>query len=114
MITINSTTDIRTWLDNAGLLEHLTAEETDRVVELLADAEGRPAYGEDWEEYLDARAQALVFEVATASEYELYDYETGDYIRPATVEEYEASVAAAEIDGGAGAIRIDGRRVFAR
>lgn len=65
MITINSVTDIRVWLDNAGLLEHLTADETDRVIELLADGENRPAYGEDWTEYLDARAQALVFEVAT-------------------------------------------------
>ena len=65
MTTINSTTDIRVWLDNAGLLENMTAEETDRVVELLADAEGRPAYGEDWGDYLGARAQALVHEVAT-------------------------------------------------
>lgn len=68
MITITTRTDIRTWLDNAGLLEHLTAEETDRVVELLADAEGRPAYGEDWEEYLDARAQDAVADVATVRE----------------------------------------------
>lgn len=68
MTTINSTIDIRVWLDNAGLLEHLDAKETDRVVELLADAEGRPAYGEDWTEYLDARAQALVLEVATGYE----------------------------------------------
>lgn len=65
MVTINSIADIRVWLDNAGLLEHLTAEETDRVVELLADSDARPAYGEDWTEYLDARAQALVLEVAT-------------------------------------------------
>ena len=65
MTTINSTNDIRIWLDNAGLLEHLTADETDRVVELLVDGENRPAYGEDWTEYLDARAQALVLVVAT-------------------------------------------------
>lgn len=65
MTTITTRTDIRIWLDNAGLLEHLTAEETDRVVELLADGEHRPAYGEDWGDYLDARAQALVFDVAT-------------------------------------------------
>lgn len=64
MITINSIRDIHVWLDNAGLLERLDAKETDRVVELLADAEGRPAYGEDWGDYLDARAQAFVFEVA--------------------------------------------------
>lgn len=65
MTTINSTTDIRVWLDNAGLLEHLTADETGRVVELLVDGEHRPAWGDDWTEYLDARAQALVLEVAT-------------------------------------------------
>ena len=44
---------------------HLTGEETDRVIEILAAGENRPAYGEDWTEYLDARAQALVYEVAT-------------------------------------------------
>lgn len=65
MTTITTTADIRIWLDNAGLLENMTAEETDRVVELLVDAEGRPAYGEDWGDYLGARAQALVHEVAT-------------------------------------------------
>ena len=84
MTTINSTTDLRIWLDNAGLLEHLDAEETDRVVELLADAEGRPAYGEDWGDYLDARAQALVHEVATG-----YDEE----------EPAEPSLTAVETDG---------------
>ena len=84
MTTINSTTDIRIWLDNAGLLEHLTAEETDRVVELLADAEGRPAYGEDWGDYLGARAQALVYEVATG-----YDEDEGE----------SAELTAVETDG---------------
>lgn len=65
MTTINSTTDIRVWLDNEGHTEHLTTHEVDRVVELLVDGEHRPAWGDDWTEYLDARAQALVLEVAT-------------------------------------------------
>src|SRR5690606_24609946 len=65
MTTITTTADIRIWLDNAGLLENMTAEETDRGVELLAGAGGRRAYGEDWGDYLGARAQALVHEVAT-------------------------------------------------
>src|SRR5690606_7831013 len=58
MTTITTTADIRIWLDNAGLLENMTAEETDRVVELLADAEGRPAHRDDRGDYLGARAQA--------------------------------------------------------
>ena len=65
MTTINSTTDIRVWLDNQGHTEHLTADEVERVVELLVDGERRPAWGDDWTEYLDSSAQAFVFEVAT-------------------------------------------------
>lgn len=45
----------------------------------------------------------------TKSTATLYDLATGEEIRPATVEEEAASIAAAEIDGGAGAIEIDGR-----
>ena len=43
----------------------------------------------------------------------LHDYETGEYIRPATQEELDESVSAAECDGGAGVIDVDGRRCFA-
>lgn len=38
----------------------------------------------------------------------LCNYKTGETIRKATREEYEASVAAAESDGGRGAIEVDG------
>lgn len=63
--TINTRTDIRVWLDNEGHTAHLTPEEIDRVVEHLADGEHRPAWGDDWTEYLESNAQAFVFEVAT-------------------------------------------------
>ena len=39
----------------------------------------------------------------------LRDYSTGDAIRPATERELLASIAAAEIDGGAGAFECEGR-----
>ena len=38
----------------------------------------------------------------------LCNYRTGDEIRPATQDEQEASRAAAETDGGAGVIEVDG------
>jgi len=42
----------------------------------------------------------------------LHDYDTAAAIRPATAEERAESVAAAETDGGAGVIRVDGRRCY--
>ena len=38
---------------------------------------------------------------------DLMNYRTGEYIRPATADEYLASVAAARMDGGAGVIETD-------
>jgi hypothetical protein len=38
----------------------------------------------------------------------LYDYQTGEAIRPATVEELAASIEAAKNDSGDGVIKIDG------
>lgn len=43
---------------------------------------------------------------------DLYDYDTADVIRPATREEREASLAAAERDGGSGVIEVDGRSCY--
>lgn len=45
--------------------------------------------------------------------YELYNYETGEYIRPATIEELRESMDAATRDGGAGVITVDGVRCYA-
>lgn len=46
-------------------------------------------------------------ETKTESRYgNLHDLRTGDYIRPATLDERTASRAAAKRDGGVGAIRI--------
>jgi hypothetical protein len=43
----------------------------------------------------------------------LFDYETGEYLRPATPEELHESIEAAKHDGGAGVITVDGRRSYA-
>lgn len=42
----------------------------------------------------------------------LVEYDSAKEIRPATDEEYEASCEAARRDGGAGVIRVDGRRCY--
>lgn len=42
----------------------------------------------------------------------LCDFETGETLRLATPEEARASAAAAEHDGGAGVIEVDGRACF--
>lgn len=42
----------------------------------------------------------------------LFNYATGEKIRYATDDEYAASLAAAEIDGGAGVIEVDGISCF--
>ena len=43
---------------------------------------------------------------------DLHDYGTGAFLRPATAAEQAASLEAAEVDGGAGVIEIDGRSVY--
>jgi hypothetical protein len=48
------------------------------------------------------------------TDHNLYDYDTAERLRPATPEELAASLEAAERDGGAGVIDLDGRRVYAR
>ena len=42
----------------------------------------------------------------------LYDYQTGDALRPTTEDELRSSIDAARQDGGAGVIEIDGRSCF--
>ena len=42
----------------------------------------------------------------------LFDYYTADYIREATAAEIAESFAAAETDGGAGVIIVDGRHCY--
>ena len=43
---------------------------------------------------------------------DLHDYATGSYIRPATADERAESLSAAESDGGAGVIDVDGRSCY--
>lgn len=42
----------------------------------------------------------------------LHDYSTGEYLRDATQEETDESIAAARTDGGAGVILVDGRSCY--
>jgi hypothetical protein len=56
-------------------------------------------------------ADAIAVSAATA-EGELCDYETGNRLRPATAAEYEASLRAAELDCGRGAIEVDGQTCY--
>ena len=42
----------------------------------------------------------------------LYDLASGEELRSATVEEEQASIAAAETDGGHGIIEVDGRSCY--
>ena len=42
----------------------------------------------------------------------LHDYETAEYLRDATQEETDESIAAARTDGGAGVILVGGRRCY--
>lgn len=44
----------------------------------------------------------------------LHDYQSGRQIRNATPEELAASIEAAEHDGGAGVIEVDGRACYAQ
>ena len=44
---------------------------------------------------------------------DLYNYETGEFIRPATTDELKRSIDASTRDGGAGVIMIDGVRCYA-
>ena len=44
--------------------------------------------------------------------FDLVDYETGERVREATLEEAEESIEAASLDGGAGVIEVDGRRCY--
>ena len=43
---------------------------------------------------------------------ELIDYDTDKVIRTATDAEHSASIEAAEVDGGAGVILVEGRRCY--
>jgi hypothetical protein len=46
-------------------------------------------------------------------DHDLYVYATGEKLRPATTDELNASVLAADSDGGRGVIEVDGMKVYA-
>ena len=43
---------------------------------------------------------------------DLHNYETGEFIRPATTDELRLSIDASTRDGGAGVITVDGVRCY--
>lgn len=65
---------------------------------------------------VDEAREACAAVIARAADMQddgcLCDYETGESIRPATADEAVSSRAAARVDGGAGIIRVDGRRCY--
>lgn len=63
MITITTATDISAWLANenpCNWREQGTAEEKSRLVEALRTAPDRPAWGKDWQEWLETRGVEIV------------------------------------------------------
>ena len=65
-------------------------------------------YGRDVETALLAECASVDAPAATLPAPRLVNYQTGEDIRTATSEEMEAGKAAAETDGGAGVILVDG------
>lgn len=65
-MTISSTTDIRTYINNANPANILGEGNgaVERAVEGIRTAEGRPAWGEDWSEWLEANAERIALEAA--------------------------------------------------
>lgn len=58
METINTAADLRTWILNSNPGNILAEpEHVDELVEALRGAPGRPAWGSDWSEWLDAHAE---------------------------------------------------------
>lgn len=57
--------------------------------------------------YLDRERPMSTDKIAALYGY-LYNYQTGERIRPATAEEGADSIDAARLDGGAGVIEVDG------
>jgi hypothetical protein len=61
---------------------------------------------------LEGRLMKLGVKRNPAKAGDLYDYETANYLRRATAAETRESVEASKHDGGAGAIRVDGRTCY--
>ena len=67
-IIISSTADIRTWIVNTNPGGALTAPDlTHELTEAIQNAADRPAWGEDWREWLEERAHLLVRELCEAA-----------------------------------------------
>lgn len=72
---------------------------------------------DDEREALDVLARDAGYDDAIAGhvvchEGTLCDYSTGEELRDATDDEYEASLRAADSDGGSGVITVDGRSCY--
>ncbi len=91
---------------------HVIDTETKLVAAQLALAESgiesAPVYVGEPDGLGDSHANGQVLHAAATPSPTLRNYQTGDVIRPATAEERAASIAASELDGGAGVIEIGG------
>ena len=63
MMIISSATDLRTYVVNSN--PGGTMDRADDVVVALQAAPGRPAWGEDWSEWLEANAERLAIEATS-------------------------------------------------
>jgi hypothetical protein len=66
MKIISSTADVRTYVLNSNpgnILSSGDEETIGNVVNALRDAAGRPAWGEDWSEWLAANAERIALSV---------------------------------------------------
>lgn len=68
MNQIDTAADIKAWIlnNNPGNVLEGSAELVDQLAEAIRTADGRPAWREDWSEWLDARAEKILEEVVAA------------------------------------------------
>jgi len=70
MATINSLTDLQTWIANANPagIYGAAREMIPEVARALADADGRPDWGQDWDQWLAEHAERIALEVVGGQE----------------------------------------------
>lgn len=96
-----------------------TTKKAFRVTNTVSGADLGIHVAEDKRDALNVLARAASYEdaianhVATHEPGDLCDYETAEVIRTASATEWEQSLRAAQMDGGAGVILVDGRRCYA-
>ncbi len=81
--------------------------------DLASEIAAAGGYTEDWRtaEVSDLRVRAATHLIELHLPM-LHDLRSGEAIRPATAAEWVASATAADIDGGSGAINVDGETCY--